>query len=95
MLEESAYNTSKEACGEPLGSLLGGTDLNYVGHREYICGTSAGELNEREWSKIADMVRQKELVVGKERQCLHRETLNGAWLIIIPHRLNIMELFQK
>ena len=28
-----SYITSKAACGGMLGSLLGGTDLNYIGHR--------------------------------------------------------------
>ena len=31
--EESAYNTSKAASGKLVDSLLGGSDLDYVGHR--------------------------------------------------------------
>ena len=36
------YNTSKAASGELVGSLLGGTALNYIGHRACIHGASAG-----------------------------------------------------
>ena len=31
---ESENSTSNAACGELVGSLLGGTNLNYVGHME-------------------------------------------------------------
>ena len=33
---ESAYNTSKATSGELVDSLLGGTELNYIGHRACI-----------------------------------------------------------
>ena len=35
-LAEIAYNTSKASCGELVGSLLGVTTLNYVGHRASV-----------------------------------------------------------
>ena len=44
---ETAYNTSKAASGELVDSLLGGTALNYVGHRACVRGVSAGERRER------------------------------------------------
>ena len=34
---ESAYNTSKVDSGEVVESLLGGSALNYVGHRACVC----------------------------------------------------------
>ena len=40
--EESAHSTSNSAYGELVGSLLGDTDLNYVGHRACIHGASVG-----------------------------------------------------
>ena len=40
--EESAYKTYKAASGELVGSLLGGTALNYVGHGACIREASAG-----------------------------------------------------
>ena len=39
---ESAYNTSKEASGELVGSRLGSTDLNYIGRRDCVSGASTG-----------------------------------------------------
>ena len=38
---EHAYNTSKAASEVLLGSLLGGTDLNYVAHKEVVRRASA------------------------------------------------------
>ena len=52
MSAESAYNTSKAASGELVDSLLGGTALNYVGHRAYVRGESAGA---RKYPKQIDM----------------------------------------
>ena len=40
--EESAYNTSKVESGELVDSLLGGSALNYGGHRECVLWESAG-----------------------------------------------------
>ena len=37
---ESVYNTSKAASRELVESLLGGSVLNYVGHRACICKAS-------------------------------------------------------
>ena len=39
---ESAYSTSKVSRRELLGSLLGGTAFNYVGHRACVCRESVG-----------------------------------------------------
>ena len=36
MSEECAYNTSKAASRELVDSLLGGSVLDYVGHRAYV-----------------------------------------------------------
>ena len=44
---DSAYNTSKAACGDLVGSLLGGNDHNYVSHRVYVHGASARARKER------------------------------------------------
>ena len=38
------------------------------------------------------LARQKDLAGGQERNRLHRETRNGAWLSAAPHRLNGTEL---
>ena len=50
MSAETAYKTSKAASGELVDSLLGGTALNYVGHRAYIRGASVGLR--KEWKHV-------------------------------------------
>ena len=37
---ERAYNTAKVASGELVDSLLGGSTLNYIGHKECVRKTS-------------------------------------------------------
>ena len=44
---ESAYDTSKAASGELADSFLGGSVINYVGHRACIHRASAGARKER------------------------------------------------
>ena len=63
---DSAYNTYMPACGELVGSLLEVADLNYVGHRECVFGASEGARKEREYSEMAELARQKYLVVGQK-----------------------------
>ena len=89
---ESAYNTPKAASEEMVGSLLGMTNINYVGHRECVHGASARERQEREYPDTADLARRKEMAGVQERQRLHREIRNRAWSSAIPHHLNVMEL---
>ena len=62
-----SYNISKAAGGELVGSLLGGTNINYVGHRVCVRGANVGARKEREYSEIKELDRKKELVVGQER----------------------------
>ena len=38
---ENAYNTSKAASEVLIGSLIGGTDLNYVAHKDCVRRSSA------------------------------------------------------
>ena len=54
-----AYNTSKAASGELVDSLLGGSALNYVGHRSCVYGANAGARRERKHVELAEMARQK------------------------------------
>ena len=95
MSAEIAYNTSKADSGELVDSILGGTNLNYVGHRACICRASAGARKERKHVEMVDMDRQKELEGGKERNRLHRAMRNGAWLSAVPHHINGKELSQE
>ena len=86
------YNTSNAASGGLIGSLLGCAKLNYIVHRSCVGGASAGEIEEREYSDMADMAEQKDLMGVQDRQRLRRETRNGALFSAIPHRLNSTEL---
>ena len=51
-----------------------------------------GARKERKQVDIVELARRKELAGGQERNRLHRETRNGAWLSDIPQRLNGTEL---
>ena len=44
---------------------------------------------------MTDLTRQKELSGGQERQRLHRETMNGAWISAVPHRPNSTDLSRE
>ena len=92
MSEKSAYNTSKAARGELVDSLLGGTALNYVGHRVRVCGASAGRRKEQKHVEMAELARQKELAGDQDRNRLHKAISNWVWLSAVPHRLNVTEL---
>ena len=54
---QSTYNTSKAAIRELVDSLLGGTALNYVGHRSCVCRASAGSRKERKHVEMAELAR--------------------------------------
>ena len=69
---ESVYNTYKAASGELLGSFLGGTALNYVGHRDCVCRDSLGARKERKWLDMTELDRQKGLMGGQEINSLKR-----------------------
>ena len=64
MSAESAYNTSKAASGELVYSLLGGSALNYVGHRAYVRKASIAARRAKMHVELGDMARQKYLPGG-------------------------------
>ena len=78
MSEESAYNTSKEASGEMVDSLLGGSTFNYVGHRSCIRKASLAARQENRNVEFGEQAREKGLAGGQEKNRLHRATKNGA-----------------
>ena len=92
---EIAYNTSKYARRELVGSLLGGTILNYVGHRACVRKASQTERRHNMCVELGEVARQKKQAGGQERNRLHRATRNGAWLCAVPHRLNGTELSRE
>ena len=64
LLVERAYNTSKSASEVLIGSLLGGTDLNYVSNKGCVRRASADGQKQREFSETAALTLQKELSDG-------------------------------
>ena len=62
---ESAYNTYKAASGELVDSLLGGSALNYVGHRACAHKTSLAERCEKMHVELSELNRRKDLAGGK------------------------------
>ena len=69
---ESAYNTSKTASRELVDSLLGGSVLNYVGHRECIRKASQSARLSKRIVELSEMFKRQEQAGGQERNCLHR-----------------------
>ena len=59
--EERAYNTYKAASEVLVGSLLGGTNLNYIAHKGCVCRASADGQKQREFSEIKLLTRQKDM----------------------------------
>ena len=89
---ESANNTSKAASRELVYSLLGGSVLNYVGHRACIRKVSQTARRHKMCVDLGEVARLNELAGVQERNLLHRATRNGAWLSAVTHRLNVTEL---
>ena len=92
---ECAFNTSKAASGELVDSLLGGSILNYVGHR--VCVRKASQLARRNKTiaKLSELYSRQEQAGRQEENLLHRATRNGAWLSAVPHRVNGTELSRE
>ena len=76
----SAYNTSNAASRELVDTLLGGSALNYVGHRACVRKASFPARREKMHVELGEVARRKDLEGGQERNRLHRATRNGAWL---------------
>ena len=92
---ESAYNTSKAASRELVDSLLGGSVINYVGHRVFVRKASQTARLSKRSVEIAKIFKRQELAGGQEKNHLHRSTRNGAWLSTVPRRLNGTELSRE
>ena len=94
-MEERTYNTYKSAREVLVGSLLGGTDLNYVAHKFFVRRPSADGLKQREFLEMTAMTRRKDLADGVGLNRLRRATYNGARRTAIPHCLNGTELSRE
>ena len=82
MSADSAYNTSKVASEELLDYLLGGSALNYVGHRAFVHGASAAARREIIHVKLGELARQTDLAGGQKRNRLHRQRSMGHGLAL-------------
>ena len=89
---ECAYNTSKAASRDLVDSLLGGSVINYIGHRACVCKASQSARLSKIIVELSEMYDCQEKAGRKEKNRLHRATRNGAWLSAVPHRLNGADL---
>ena len=64
LLADRAYNISKSASEVLVGSLLGGTYINYVAHKWYVCRASSDRRKHQKFLEMEVLMRQKELANG-------------------------------
>ena len=95
LLVERTYNTYKPSSEVLVGSIIGGTNLNYVAHKGCIFRASADGQKQREFLETEELMRRKDLVDGAGLNCLRRATDNMAWIMAIPHCLNGTELSRE
>ena len=69
---ESTYNTSKAASRELVDSLLGGSVLNYVGHRACVCKASQTARQTKMHVELGEVARRQKQAGVQERNRLHR-----------------------
>ena len=62
---ESAYNISNAASGELVDSILGGSDLNYVGHRACVRKASLAARCAKMHVDLGELARKKEFAEGQ------------------------------
>ena len=64
---ESAYNTSKAASREMVDSLLGGSVLNYVGHRACVRKASQSERLSKRIADLSELFERQEQAGHQEK----------------------------
>ena len=95
MLAARGHETSEASCEALVKSLLGRTDLNYVGHRSCISKASDRERRVRKREETAALRERKAEVRGQEWSQIERAKRSGAWLTDVLHRFNVIELSQE
>ena len=75
-----------------VGSLLGGTNLNYIAHKGCVRRSRADGQKQREFSEKEVFTRQRELMDRAGLNCLRWNTYNGVCITDIPQCLNGTEL---
>ena len=84
LLVECAYSTSTSSSEVLVGSLMGGTDLNYVEHNACKHRLSVYAQKQQEYSEIEIVTRRKDMADRVVLNRLRWATENGAWLAAIP-----------
>ena len=84
---ESAYNTSKTAGREMVESLLGGSVLNYVGHRACVCKASQTARLSKRSVNIAEIFKRQEQAGGQEKTTSIGQRGIGHGLALYPTAL--------
>ena len=92
---EYADNTSKAASRELVDSLLGGSVLNYVGHRACVRKAIKLARLRKRIVNLSKIFKRQEQAGGQEKNRLYREMRNGSWLSAVPHRLNGKKLSRE
>ena len=75
--------------------LLGGADLNYVGHRACLHKSSEVARKQRDKKDLEELYIWKVVAVVQEMQSLHRAISNGVWLTAMPNSSICMKLYQE
>ena len=84
---ENAYNTSKAASRELVESLLGGSILNYVGHRSCIRKASQTSRQTKMSVKLAEVFRRQGQAGGQEKTASIGQQGIGHGLVLYPTAL--------
>ena len=72
LLMERAYNTFKSDSEVLVGSLLGGTDLNYVAYKGCVHKAITDGRKQHNISETEELTRQKELADGAGLNCIRQ-----------------------
>ena len=84
---ESAYNTSKAASGKLVDSLLGGSVLNYVGHRACIRKASQLARLSKRIVDLSELFNRQEQAGGQEKTASIGQLGMGHGLALYPAAL--------
>ena len=92
---DSAYNTSKADSRELVEYLIGGSVLNYVGHRACVRTARETVRLRKKSAELAKIFKRHEQAGVQEKNRLHRAMRNGAWIRAVPHCRNGTELYRE
>ena len=82
--EDSAYNTYKADSGELVDSLLGGSALNYVGHRACVRKASQSSRLSKSIVELSEIFKWQEQAGGQEKTASIGKRRTGHGLALYP-----------